>query len=70
MPSRLHRALKVTTTHTFSIENVGEPDTHSALDTEPNRAVLEKMLPQFAKRPLEPWVCPFVWPDSASSKQV
>ena len=64
MLSRLHRVLKVTTTRTFSIENLDELKPNSgAFDVEPNRAVLNKMLPQFAERRLEPWVCPFVIPN-------
>jgi hypothetical protein len=65
MPSRKHRALKMTTTHTFSIDH---PDKLGGRDIDigPNRDVLEKMLPQFAGRVLQAWACPSVRPSSAS----
>jgi hypothetical protein len=60
MPPSLYRVLKVTTTRTFSMENLDELKINTrALDLEPHRAVLRKMLPEFAERELEPWVCPF-----------
>ena len=54
-----HRNLKITTTSTFRIEDPDSPNT----DTRPaniklNRAILEKMLPQFAGRQLDSWTCP------------
>ncbi len=59
MPSEKHQNLKITTTGTFQIEN---PD-KSKVNTRPanielNRAVSDKMLPQFAGRQLDSWICP------------
>ena len=60
MPSMKHKVLKMTTTATF---RSGNPDQSNIkgrfLNIESNRAVLEKMLPQFAGRQLESWVCPY-----------
>lgn len=61
MPSVKHKVLKITTTETFEIENPDMPSTDTRLaNIELNRAVLEKMLPQFAGRPLDSWICPYI----------
>lgn len=60
MPSSRHKVLKMTTTETFRIGNPDQPNTEGRLpNIESNRAVLEKMLPQFAGRRLDSWVCPY-----------
>jgi hypothetical protein len=62
MPSGMHRLLKMTTTRTFRIAHPDELKTNYEYfnNIEANRAVLEKMLPQFAGRRLDSWFCPFV----------
>ncbi|KAL9125162.1 MAG: hypothetical protein Q9217_005594 [Psora testacea] len=59
MPSLEHQILKMTTTGTFQIEDPDKPNTIARpANIELNRAVLEKMLPQFAGRRLDSWICP------------
>lgn len=59
MPSKKHQNLKMTTTGTFRIENPDKPNVNTRpADIELNRAVLERMLPQFTERQLDSWVCP------------
>lgn len=61
MPSMKHKVLKITTTGIFQVENPDKPNnTDRPANIELNRAVLEKMLPQFAGRPLDSWICPYV----------
>jgi hypothetical protein len=61
MPSVKHKVLKMTTTGTFQIANPDKPDTDTGpANIEMNRAVLEKMLPQFAGRQLDSWICPYM----------
>ena len=64
MLSMKHKVLKMTTTSTFQAENPDKPNsTARPANIELNRAVLEKMLPQFAGRPLDSWICPYVSPN-------
>ena len=61
MPSGKHKNLKMTTTGTFRIENPDEPNTNTRpANIKLNRDVLERMLPQFAGRQLDSWICPQV----------
>lgn len=61
MPSMKHKVLKITTTGTFQVETPERPNnTEKPANIELNRVVLEKMLPQFAGRSLDSWVCPYV----------
>jgi hypothetical protein len=49
----------MTTTGTFSIQNPDDPNANTEpVDIELNRVVLDKLLPQFAGRQLESWICP------------
>lgn len=49
----------MTTIGTFRIENPDEPNANTEpANIELNRVVLEKMLPQFAGRQLDSWICP------------
>ena len=66
MPSGMHRLLKATTTRTFRIKHPDELKTNFEYSIEANRAVLEKMLPQFTGRRLNSWICPFVTTSPAS----
>ncbi|KAG9229501.1 FAD dependent oxidoreductase [Amylocarpus encephaloides] len=56
--SEKHKVLKMTTTGTFRIGHPDELVHLKSIDIGKNRAVLEKMLPQFTKRQLDSWVCP------------
>lgn len=61
MLSMKHKVLKMTTTSTFPVKTPDKPNsTARPANIELNRAVLEKMLPQFAGRPLDSWICPYV----------
>jgi hypothetical protein len=60
MPSRKHKVLKMTITNTFRIQHPDELKDLESFDVGKNRAVLEKMLPQFAGRQLNWWICPYV----------
>jgi hypothetical protein len=60
MPSRKHKVLKMTITNTFRIQHPDELKDLESFDVGKNRAVLEKMLPQFAGRQLNWWTCPYV----------
>jgi hypothetical protein len=60
MPSRKHKVLKMTITNTFRIQHPDELKDLESFDVGKNRAVLEKMLPQFAGRQLSWWICPYV----------
>jgi hypothetical protein len=50
----------MTTTDTFRIQHPDELKDLESFDVGKNRAVLEKMLPQFAERQLNWWICPYV----------
>lgn len=64
MPSKKYQVLKVTTTGTFKIETPDKLNTNTRpLNPELNRAVLEKLLPQFAGRRLDFWICPYLNPN-------
>ena len=52
----------MTTTNTFRIQHPDELKDLGSFDVRKNRAVLEKMLPQFAGRQLNWWICPYVAP--------
>lgn len=62
--SEKYRKLKITTTKTFQYRDFSDPDEHrerlESLDIGPNRAVLDKTLPQFGTAVLEKWICPYV----------
>jgi hypothetical protein len=60
MPSRKHKVLKMTITNTFRIQHPDELKDLESFDVGKNRAVLDKMLPQFAGRQLNWWICPYV----------
>jgi hypothetical protein len=60
MPSKKHKVLKMTITNTFRIQHPDELKDLESFDVGKNRAVLEKMLPQFAGRQLSWWICPYV----------
>jgi glycine/D-amino acid oxidase-like deaminating enzyme len=64
--SEKHQSLKITTTATFKFDNFSNPNEHEerlkSLDISPNRAVLAKMLPQFANRDPEGWICSYIIP--------
>jgi hypothetical protein len=60
MPSRKHKVLKMTITNTFRIQHPDELKDLESFDVGKNRAVLEKMLPQFTGRQLNWWICPYV----------
>jgi hypothetical protein len=65
MPSAKHNTLKMTTTETFRIDHPEQLKTDfSIYNINTNRAVLEKMLPQFSGRELDCWLCPLVSPRS------
>ena len=50
----------MTTTGTFRIGHPDELVHLKSIDIGKNRAVLEKMFPQFTGRQLDSWVCPYV----------
>ena len=59
IPSRMHKVLKMTTNQTFRIKHPDELEAGlKSFDIGENRAVLEKMLPQFSGRQLDCWICP------------
>lgn len=69
MPSGIRKLLKMTTTRTFRIKHpdeLGTNDEYLNYNIGANRAVLEKMLPQFIGRQLDSWICPFVAMSPAS----
>jgi hypothetical protein len=50
----------MTITDTFRIQHPDEFKDLESFDVGKNRAVLEKMLPQFAGSQLNWWICPYV----------
>ena len=65
MPSRQHKVLKITTTSTFAIKHPDELNSLEDFDVGKNRALLEKLLPQFTGRRLDWWICPYVIKNAA-----
>jgi hypothetical protein len=61
MPSAKHKVLKMTTTRTFKIDHPDRLESECGpYGISANRAVLDKMLPQFSERKLSCWICPYV----------
>lgn len=60
MPSAKHKVLKITSTQSFHVDHPDELEDVKSFDIGNHRALLEKMLPQFAGRHLDWWICPYV----------
>jgi hypothetical protein len=52
MLSKKHKVLKMTITNTFRIQHSNKLKNLESFNVKKNRAVLKKILPQFAKRQL------------------